>query len=147
MKNVLNAVVIWTLLVVFQSARAEDIEAISSMLETFLEGVDQVEVHDNFWAEDLVYTSSRGTRTTKSAILEGMRQASESAYSPTYGAEDVDIRVYGETAVLAFTLVANMPAHGDQKASVQHYLNTGTLLKREGRWQVVAWQATVKASE
>lgn len=147
MKKVLNAVVIWTLLVVFQSARAEDIEAISSMLETFLEGVDQVEVHDNFWAEDLVYTSSRGTRTTKSAILEGMRQTGESAYSPTYGAEDVDIRVYGEAAVLAFTLVANMPAHGDQKASVQHYLNTGTLLKREGRWQVVAWQATVKASE
>ena len=147
MKKVLNAVLIWTFLVVFQSARAEDIEAISSMLETFLEGVDQVEVHDNFWAEDLVYTSSRGTRTTKSAILEGMRQAGESAYSPTYGAEDVDIRVYGEAAVLAFTLVANMPAHGDQKASVQHYLNTGTLLKREGRWQVVAWQATVKASE
>lgn len=135
------------LLLVVTPVWADDVKDLTAMLETFLAGVDQVEVHDNFWAEELVYTSSRGIRTTKTAILHGMRQTKETAYSPTYGAEDIDIRIYGDTAVMAFTLVANRPAYGDQPAGVQHYLNTGTLLKREGRWQVVAWQATVKASE
>lgn len=140
--------ILFTLLfLVAKPVWADDVSELTAMLKTFLAGVDQVEVHDNFWADDLVYTSSRGTRTSKAAILEGMRHSGEPAYSPSYGAENIDIRVYGDTAVMAFTLVANMPAHGDQAAGVQYYLNTGTLLKREGRWQVVAWQATVKASE
>ena len=29
------------------------------------------------------------------------------------------------------------------KKTVNHYLNTGTFLKRDGKWQAVAWQATV----
>jgi len=30
----------------------------------------------------------------------------------------------------------------DGKTDVANYLNTGTFLKRGGRWQVVSWQAT-----
>jgi hypothetical protein len=30
----------------------------------------------------------------------------------------------------------------DGATSIGRYLNTGTLVKRDGRWQAVAWQAT-----
>ena len=56
---------------------------------------------------------------------------------PVHSAEDVVIRVYGSTAVVAFRLVAT-----GADAPSQSYFNTGTFLKRDGRWQVVAWQAT-----
>jgi quercetin dioxygenase-like cupin family protein/ketosteroid isomerase-like protein len=120
---------------------------IRALLTQFLKGVDEAEVHNHFWAEDLVYTSSRGTRTNKAAIMAGFESPSDtSAEGPVYSAEDVDIRLYGETAVLAFTLVAKASGEAGQAATTDYYLNTGTLLKREGAWQVVAWQATKKAA-
>ena len=44
----------------------------------------------------------------------------------------MQVRIYGSTAVVAFRLVS----------APQQYLNTGTFVKRRGRWQAVAWQAT-----
>jgi hypothetical protein len=38
---------------------------------------------------------------------------------------------------VAFRLVAT-----DADQAIENYLNTGTFLKRNGRWQVAAWQAT-----
>ncbi|MEY3018183.1 MAG: hypothetical protein RL336_1318 [Pseudomonadota bacterium] len=122
------------------SAGEDDKTTLNAMLHDFLVGVERAEVHDTFWAEDLVYTSSRGTRTNKAGIMASFDEpASEGgAAGPRYTAEDVDIRVYGETAVVAFTLVANT---GTETA---YYLNTGTFMKRAGVWQVVAWQATIR---
>ena len=122
------------------SASADDRAVLATMLDNFLAGVEQAQVHDAFWAEDLVYTSSRGTRTNKAGIMASFDTPAQEggASGPEYTAENVDIRVYGETAVVAFTLVA----HSGTETS--YYLNTGTFLKRQGVWQVVAWQATVK---
>ena len=55
---------------------------------------------------------------------------------PTYSAEDITTHVYGETIVVAFRLVNKS---GD---TTESYRNTGTFLRRNGQWQVVAWQAT-----
>jgi hypothetical protein len=41
---------------------------------------------------------------------------------------------------VAFRLVGTTTKDG--KTEVSRYLNTGTFLKRDGKWQVVAWQAT-----
>ncbi|HSG63065.1 MAG TPA: DUF4440 domain-containing protein [Pseudomonadales bacterium] len=120
---------------------------IRALLTQFLTGVEEAEVHNNFWAEDLVYTSSRGTRTNKAAIMAGFENPRDTpTEGPVYSAEDVEIRLYGEIAVLAFTLVAKTSGEAGQAATTDFYLNTGTLLKREGTWQVVAWQATKKAA-
>jgi len=59
-----------------------------------------------------------------------------------FSAEDIQIHVYGDAAVVAFRLVATPPA-GAEELGVQNYLNTGTFLKRNGIWQAVAWQATI----
>jgi ketosteroid isomerase-like protein len=95
-----------------------------------------------FWDGDLVYTSSAGTRTNKTEILQGFaEQDGNSADAPAYHAEDVDIRLYGDTAVVAFRLVA-VAAKEPGGAAEQHYLNTGTFIRREDGWRAVAWQAT-----
>jgi len=120
------------------AAFADDESDLRMLLNDFLAGVSKAETHDRFWADDLIYTSSAGTRTSKAEIMQGFgdEDASEEA-GPSYGAEDVRIQLYGTTAVVAFRLVASAGNDEDQQ-----YLNTGTFLKRDGIWQVIAWQAT-----
>ena len=122
-----------------------DEEQLTTLLDEFLAGasVNDIATHERFWAEDLVYTSSRGLRFGKTDILEGMRAEPDSeAANPdvTYSAEDIRVRLYGEAAVVAFRLVG---APSDESEKVMQYFNTGTFVKREGRWQAVAWQATM----
>tara|TARA_R110002096_G_scaffold65006_4_gene158334 strand:- start:64645 stop:65094 length:450 start_codon:yes stop_codon:yes gene_type:complete len=131
-------------LVVFATACIAD-EASSDeadlmvLLGWFLVEVDKAETHDAFWADDLVYTSSAGTRFGKAEIMSGFNESEEPGGPVTrYVAEDVDIRVYGKTAVVAFRLRATQ----SDNSAVQFYLNTGTFLKRNDTWQAVAWQAT-----
>lgn len=128
-----------------------DKHTINILLNSFLanEISDDLSNHDRFWADDLVYTSSSGTRFDKAFIIDGIKadlakessaQINEDVTAPTYWAEETDIRVYGTTAIVAFKLMATW-----QESNVkqhQSYYNTGTLLKRDGKWQVVAWQAT-----
>jgi ketosteroid isomerase-like protein len=126
------------------AAVSSDVEDLTHMLNEFLANAGAADVHERFWADDLIYTSSRGTRTTKAEIMAGF-EASENEESeeedvagPVYTAEDVQIHVYGDTAIVAFKLVATPP----DASVVLAYFNTGTFLRRNGRWQVVAWQAT-----
>lgn len=132
------------------AASADDIGAISALLDDFLAHAGEAQAHERFWGEDLVYTSSRGTRTDKAAIMasfDNAESAAERAAGPDYHAEDVDIRLYDDVAVLAFRLVGTTTDESGE-TEVQHYFNTGTLQKREAGWQVVAWQATrIPASE
>jgi hypothetical protein len=119
---------------------AADRDELELMLHEFLAGAETAAAHQKFWADDLVYTSSSGTRTTKAAIMAGFANAAageNDASGPLYTAEDIDIRVIGTTAIVAFRLVAT-----DADQAIENYLNTGTFLKRNGRWQVAAWQAT-----
>jgi hypothetical protein len=60
---------------------------------------------------------------------------------PVYSAEEVQINLYGETAVVAFRLVAEVPLENGGTERLNFY-NTGTFLKRDGEWRAVAWQAT-----
>lgn len=135
-------------------AIASDVDDLTRQLHEFLAGasVGDAEVHDNFWAEELIYTSSRGTRTDKGEIMQGMRSTSDEdadtdddSPSVIYSAEDVDVRVYGNTAVVAFRLVGT--PQGDDGATIDEYFNTGTYLKRDGAWRVIAWQATMIPKE
>jgi ketosteroid isomerase-like protein len=58
----------------------------------------------------------------------------------TYSAEEIRIQQYGDTAVVAFRLVGTTVKDG--KTEVANFLNSGTFLRRNGKWQVVNWQAT-----
>ena len=119
---------------------ATDAEELTALLNAFLSAADKRAAHQQFWADDLVYTSSTGTRVDKAEIMAGFSDDEAAAAAPQigYSARDVDIRIYGDAAVVAFRLVGT-PVDA---SPVLYYFNTGTFLKRDGVWQAVAWQAT-----
>ncbi|HKY27172.1 MAG TPA: nuclear transport factor 2 family protein [Pyrinomonadaceae bacterium] len=124
---------------------APDAAALTQLLKEFLDGASRNDpnVHERFWAPDLIYTRSAGVRTGKADIMRDLRSAPpRKPGDPTtnYTAEDIRIQQYGDTAVVAFRLVGTTERSG--QTEVLNYLNTGTFLKRNGAWQVVAWQST-----
>lgn len=132
------------------AAADQDMTALRALLDDFLARAGERSAHERFWADDLVYTSSRGTRTTKAEILAGMAPAGgdsaaagAAAAGPTYWAEEVDVRLYGTTAVVAFRLMIQ-PREGSGEEPSFNF-NTGTFVKRDGAWRAVAWQSTVGA--
>lgn len=136
------------------SSFADDKIELNQLLNDFLANKvgDDFKNHNRFWADDLVYTSSAGKRFDKSVIIDGIKNESQEASKedsgqdkngnsePKYWAEETDIRLYGTTAIVAFKLGAEWLEDGAVKR--QFYYNTGTFLKRDGIWQVIAWQAT-----
>jgi len=123
----------------------KDKDILTSLLNEFL-SKQSYDHHHDFWADDLVYTSSAGLRFDKKFIMDGMvkndtknKKSSEDA-DTTYSAEEIDIRLYGNTAIVAFKLVST--ENNDETKKYQYYFNTGTFLKRNNQWQAVAWQAT-----
>lgn len=147
MKTLSSCVVLVLLMASTAAAQtaAPDAAELTKLLNDFLAGasVNDAAMHDRFWAEDLIYTRSAGRRVTKAEIMKDVRSAP--APKPgdpkvVYTAEDIRIQQYGDTAVVAFRLVATTET-GAAK-DVQHLLNCGTFVKRNGKWQVVAWQAT-----
>ncbi len=116
--------------------------ALRTLLDEFLANADVRSAHERFWADELVYTSSDGTRTDKAEILAGFEEPEAGPAVPpaVYSGDQVDIRVYGTTAVVAFRLVIDPPEGSDEAR--RYNLNTGTFLKRDGEWRAVAWQST-----
>lgn len=116
---------------------------LTAMLNQFLAGASDAAAHEKFWADELVYTAAAGRRTGKADILKELREApAPKPEDPkaVYTAEDVSVRQYGDTAVVAFRLIGTTTRKG--AVQVDRYWNTGTFVKRSGRWQAVAWQAT-----
>jgi len=118
-------------------------ELLQNLLTEFLDGasVNDYAIHDRFWAEDLIYTGSGGDRITKQEILNGLGVTPDDEAMAEYYADEVDIRLYDDTAVVAFKLVANIPLENGRFDTLNFY-NTGTFIKRNGVWRAVAWQAT-----
>lgn len=123
------------------STRTSESDALASLVNDFLVNTQDRDTHAAFWANDLVYTSSSGTRFGKREILSGFDEdPAVAADWPTYSAEDMSVRIHGDTGVVTFKLVGT-PAEGSDEP-VMYYFNTGTFLKRQGNWQAIAWQAT-----
>ncbi|MEO5718962.1 MAG: nuclear transport factor 2 family protein [Chthoniobacterales bacterium] len=127
-------------------APATDAAELTKLLQDFLAGAgrNDAAMHERFWADDLIYTTSKGERKNKAAIMKEVRSegpAKAGDETTVFTAEDIQIQQYGETAIVAFRLVGTTDEAG--KKTVKNYLNTGTFLKRGGKWQAVAWQATV----
>lgn len=118
-------------------------QELRSLLSQFMAGAsnDDIQMFQRFFADDVIYTRNSGQTTTKAAILKSLSQPRKpgEAQPPksTYSAEEVVVHDYGTTAVVNFVLVAK-----DGQGKITNYRDTGTFLKRNGRWQAVAWQAT-----
>lgn len=148
MKELLFAIV--TLMAAKGAAVAQaapDAAKLTALLNEFLAGAgrNDAAVHQRFWADDLIYTRSAGVRTNKEELMKGVRTASPRKNSDpvtVYTAEAIQVHQYGDTAVVAFRLVITT-TKSDGTKTVGNNLNTGTFVKRKGKWQAVAWQSTV----
>ena len=132
------------------TANPAETAALTALLKQFLAGASRNDaaMHDRFWADDLIYTSSSGRRLGKADIMREVRQ--EGPPKPddgetTFTAEDIRIHQYGSTAIVAFRLVGTTKKK--DKTDTAYYMNTGTFLKRNDQWRAIAWQATVLPPE
>jgi ketosteroid isomerase-like protein len=123
-------------------------QEVTSLLREFIAGAGSGDraIFEKFFADDVIYTRATGVVITKASIMESLgRPAPASEGKSAYSAEDITVHEYGDTVIVAFRLVGRTE-HADGKVETAHYRNTGTFLRRNGRWQAVAWQAT-KISE
>ena len=146
MKTLASATLLLLMLITAALAQtASDTAELTKLLNDFLAGASRNDpaMHERFWADDLIYTRSAGRRVNKAEVMHDVRSAP--ARKPTdpktiYTAEDIRIQQYGDTAVVAFRLVATTEIGG--RKNVANLLNSGTFVKRDGKWQVVNWQST-----
>src|ERR1044071_7996149 len=145
MKTLTSISILFLLTISVSAQTAPDAAELTNLLNDFLAGASRNDpaAHESFWADDLIYTRSAGRRTNKAEIMHDVRSAP--APKPddpktVYTAEDIRIQQYGNTAIGAFRLVATTQVDGAKQ--VQNLLNSGTFLKRNGKWQVVNWQST-----
>ena len=121
---------------------ARTTQDVTKLLQDFLAAVPRSDkqVFDGFFADDVIYTRSAGVTVNKAEIMKniGVRAANEPA--ATFEADGITVHPYGDMAVVNFRLVMHNENNG--KPETAYYRNTGTFLKRNGKWQVVAWQST-----
>jgi hypothetical protein len=128
------------------SAQSADHEkqALEALLHEFLEGAsyNDAAIHDRFWADDLIYTGSNGNRITKADIMGGVTENPDRTAEPDtrYDGDQIQINIYGDTAVVAFRLIAIFSDNPEEERA--YFYNTGTFVNRDGEWRAVAWQAT-----
>ena len=139
-----KALLVGALLLCSNAVLADDKAELTALLDEFLAGASRNDatVHNKYWAEELIYTSSNGTRFGKAQLMQGVN--SREMLKPeeidvVYSREDVRILQYGDVAIVAFELI------GTSARETRRYLNSGTFIKRDGKWQAVNWQATIKA--
>jgi ketosteroid isomerase-like protein len=98
------------------------------------------QIFDGFFADDVIYTRASGVTVDKREILKNIDARAVNEPKATYEADNFTIHPYGNMAVVNFRLIQHNEKEG--KPETNYFRNTGTFLKRNDKWQVVAWQAT-----
>ena len=94
---------------------------------------------DKLFAEEMTYCHSNGSQDTKLSYMNGLR-AGNSRYAEM-NMFDMTARIYGETAVLSgkFTAKVVTATRGEVNLFSRVLM---VWVKREGAWQMVAWEST-----
>jgi ketosteroid isomerase-like protein len=124
---------------------AEDLAAVQQVTQRvrdFLANVpkNDPKVFEDFFADDVIYTRSAGVTVNKAEILKNIDVRAANEPQSTFEADDFTAHPYGNVVVVNFRLIMHTTVEG--KPQDAYFRNTGTFLKRNGRWQAVAWQAT-----
>ena len=125
-----------------QPDRAPASQELIVLIQEFLKNVPNNErvTFDRFFADDVLYTRGTGILITKKDVLADAGKTTAPRANATFGGEDFTVHQYGDIAVVNFRLV--MHSTDNNKPVTRAFRNTGTFMKRNGRWQAVAWQAT-----
>jgi hypothetical protein len=93
---------------------------------------------DNVLADEVIYTTINGEIKNKAQVLDDYRKHQITFQSHVF--DDIKVRLYGELAVVTNRATAVSTYQHKPRRSVTR--NTRTFVKRDGRWQVVAFQST-----
>jgi uncharacterized protein (TIGR02246 family) len=124
-----------------------EIAALETRLNDAIVKADR-EFFDRVFADDFTHTNHAGVLRTKAQWMANHKfdaeKPAKSAYD-TFDVDDLAVRVYGDTAVVTGR---STPKGRDSKggAITGQYRFTRVWVKRQGRWQVVAFQGTRVAS-
>jgi len=113
-----------------------------ALVQDFLRNVpaNRRETYDHFFADDVIYTRNGGQVVTKKDILADTGNPAAPRANATFSGEDFKVHQYADVAVVNFRLVMHGTDNGNPVTRM--FRNTGTFMKRNGKWQAVAWQAT-----
>jgi ketosteroid isomerase-like protein len=116
-------------------------QQVTQLVRDFLSNVpkNDPKVFQEFFADDVIYTRATGLTVTKADILKNIGVRAASTPEATFEADDFTVHTYGDMAVVNFRLIGH---NVEKDTPTTYFRNTGTFLKRNGKWQAVAWQAT-----
>lgn len=89
-------------------------------------------------SDDLVYTHASGWRQTKAELLASLRSG-ELVYH-SFSSDNLKIQPLGTAVVVTGHAAARVRAKGQELDVSLLYLEV--YVKRDGRWQLAAWQST-----
>jgi ketosteroid isomerase-like protein len=93
---------------------------------------------EDILSDDLTYTHATGVFETKGEFIAKLKsgQLKYESFAP----EDLRVRVFGETGVLTGVARVKVQVKGEQLSFQLRF--TDVYVKKDNRWQMVAWQAT-----
>ena len=117
-------------------------QQVTQLVRDFLANVpkNDPKVFQEFFADDVIYTRAAGVTVTKADILKNIDVRATNDPQATFEADDFTVHPYGDVAVVNFRLIMHNTEDG--KPTTAYFRNTGTFMKKNGKWQAVAWQAT-----
>lgn len=89
-------------------------------------------------ADDFTYTDSSGRVQDKAQLIASIKSTDLAIES--FASDDIQVRIYGETAVLVASAMIKGRCRGQE--FTEQYRHTDVWVKRSGNWQMVAAQAT-----
>ena len=101
-------------------------------IEAMVKG--DVKVLEEILADDLIYTHTTARLDTKASFIDAVKTGRSNYKSVER--EDVKVRQFGDTAVVTGHAKFHV---GDNKFEARY---TDVYVKRDGAWQMVAWQST-----
>lgn len=93
---------------------------------------------DRLWASDYTFVNPGGVVLDKAQRLATLKTGS--LHIESYTVDDMRVRIYGATAIVLFRSSVAGTRGGNDITSRRRV--TTVLIKRDGRWQIVAQQST-----
>lgn len=115
------------------SAAMAEIEVLEHHLIDLLEERD-LDAYESYLAEDYMRVNAAGRVDSKESVLSQFRSASVGGTSVP---ADLEVRVYGDTAILTFVLTI-----GSDGETVRRSRLVKVFVRRDGRWMMVHNQGT-----
>jgi len=93
---------------------------------------------DRMCADDYVSTNNVGLVRTKAQVIEDLKSGALKVESMI--SDDVNVRVQGDTAIVTGRVTTKVQDRGRDTSGQNRF--TQVYMKRNGRWQLVAFQQT-----